>query len=340
LYPETVNLPGDGKFDQNSVPTNSQGVAKLELSFGRVDFAKMPIFTNAPLLRSEIDLLRQYLAKNHRYRYKLFSLPNHSIVHGYFGSALDNPIYNNSVRHASRWFGSDPSTLAQSDLFLDKRAQVWGFQSGSGEPDKINNCSGCTVHNSQELTTNEPPVGFYMLLGSWFGDWNLSVNNLMRATLATTNNGLACMWVRFTDWHLEPMAIGETLGEGQLRSVNYPNLPSDFTTRVLGIMGDPTLRLFPIAPPGAVTAANVGQNVTLTWNPSPESTAQYYVYRSTNGMDGQFLRLTASPISSTAYTDTNAPSGQKVYKVRCLRTVVSGCGSYTNLSQAIFRTTN
>ena len=69
----------------------------------------------------------------------------------------------------------------------------------------------------------------------------------------------------------------------------------------------------------------------------PETNALYHVYCSTNGLGGTFFpHTTGGPISSPTYTDASAPSGQKMYQVRALNLVVTGSGSYTNLSEGIF----
>src|SRR5205807_7399155 len=56
--PETRNYPGDGVYDQSRIPS------PVELEVGRVDLFNMPSF----LPKTEKDLLRQYLDKDHRYR--------------------------------------------------------------------------------------------------------------------------------------------------------------------------------------------------------------------------------------------------------------------------------
>ena len=109
----------------------------------------------------------------------------------------------------------------------------------------------------------------------------------------------------------------------------------------MALMGDPTLRLNPVTPPSNLTATNSGSNVLLGWSLSTETDALYHVYRSTSGLDGAFTNLTATaPISTGNFTDTSPPSGQKTYSVRAIKGTITGSGSYTNLSQGIFVTTN
>jgi fibronectin type 3 domain-containing protein len=103
-------------------------------------------------------------------------------------------------------------------------------------------------------------------------------------------------------------------------------------------MGDPTLRLKVTAPPAGLFGKTSGTGVNLTWNPSPEVDVQYYVYRSSNSLNGPWASLTIT--SSTNYTDNPAPPGAKTYQVRASKLAVSGSGSYTNLSQGIFTDVN
>ena len=51
------NVPGDGKFDQTSIPST------VEIAVGRIDFSNLPI-----LNQSEIELTRRYIQRNIDYR--------------------------------------------------------------------------------------------------------------------------------------------------------------------------------------------------------------------------------------------------------------------------------
>ena len=108
----------------------------------------------------------------------------------------------------------------------------------------------------------------------------------------------------------------------------------------IALLGDPTLRFQITAPPSNLTSATAGGAVSLAWLPSPEAASQYFVYRSTNGVSGDFVRLTSQSLASASYTDSPAPSGQKTYEVRALKGVTTGSGSFTNVSSGIFTTLN
>jgi hypothetical protein len=336
MMAETRNDAGDGKFDQNTLPGNVSGVARLELSVGRVDFAKMPAFAAAKPPRSETDLLRHYLDKDHAYRHKQLVFAPRILARNRLPSGLDDAILGLPSALGSRFFGLEPDRVTDGDLFVETRPHLWGFQGGYGGPEHIND-DPPHIHRTRDLTTSAVPVAFCMLSGSWFADWNLGSDNLMRATLCASNYGLAAMWgLGWPRWRFEGMALGDTLGDGQRLSVNEPMA----TIRTLNLLGDPTLRLNVMAPPANVTAASSGGNVTLNWGASSETNARYYVYRSLTGMDGAFVRLTGESLGATSFADTNAPAGQKTYLVRALHLAVTGSGSYTNLSQGVFVTVN
>ncbi len=72
------NVPGDGIFDQNTLPKNQF------LGVGRVDLANMPAFNTTNVAgvppKSETDLIKQYLNKNHGFRNKTFELAGRSVA--------------------------------------------------------------------------------------------------------------------------------------------------------------------------------------------------------------------------------------------------------------------
>jgi hypothetical protein len=334
------NVPNDGIFDQDTFPTNALGVVGLELGVGRVDFANMPIFgANAPpgvTPKYETDLLKQYLDKTHRYRLKLTSVEARTVVADTTGSkgGIDTTIYPNADRSSSPVSGLDPSKIIDGDLFYQtNKSYLLALEMGLGGYASI-----AGIHTSSNLTysANEPQVGFYFLAGSYFGDWNRQ-DGLLRAALATANYGFGSMYEYQTSWYQEPLGLGETIGAGLQWTVanNFNNAQVD-----IFLLGDPTLRMQITAPASNVTATPAGSTVSLTWVPSPEAASQYFVYRSTNGLSGDFLRLTADPLTNPSYTDSSAPSGQNTYQVRALKALTTGSGSFTNMANGMFITIN
>ena len=69
-YARNWNVPGDGKFDPSSFP------AAVELQVGRVDLSNFTAFD-----KSEKELLRQYLNKDHNFRHKLITAERRGLIH-------------------------------------------------------------------------------------------------------------------------------------------------------------------------------------------------------------------------------------------------------------------
>lgn len=338
-FAATRNDPGDGKFDTEHVPPNAQGDTRLEMAFGRLDFVRMPAFARGA--RGEVELIRQYFDKVRRYRLGQMPAQRTAVVAGYFGNATDLDLLSNGYRIGSRLFGTGPGALVEGDFFAmtERETALWGFQAGPGAIDRIRNGSPGVVTSSRlAQSRRQPKVVFSMLLGSWFGDWAVGDDNLLRAIVASRDYGLAAIWVRNAEWRLDPMALGGTLGDGQWvtanESVRYQD-PNRGTTRTLTILGDPTLRLHVIEPVRGLKGQRRDGGVRLSWAEGSPAVDGWNVYRSTEGSKGPYLRRNDGLLVNREYTDPNPPAGA-VYMVRAVRLETTGSGSYTNLSLGMF----
>lgn len=179
----------------------------------------------------------------------------------------------------------------------------------------------------------EPPSDFWVLLGSYFADFNLP-NNFARCIIAKPSYGLVVIPSSLYSnggpfWDFQSMAIGDTIGGAFLFSVN-----AWFNARYawLNVIGDPTLRLNSVVPPTNVHAISDGANVDVTWDPG-ESGAIYYVYRS-ESIEGPF-EVIGSPVSQAPWQklDILDASTNSIYMVRASCLALTGRGSYWNLSQ-------
>jgi hypothetical protein len=329
-YPQCSNLPGDGKFDRDTVPS------VLELGVGRIDFANLPCFQSPPgggTSKSEVDLLTQYFAKNHRFRHKITPLPERAVGGSFLSpySSMNAWMCSGATRNASRWFGWGPDKTYCRDLFDEtNQPSLFGVMGGFAGYQVILGRDGLQ-HLSMDLVppAAEPRIGFYSLHGSWFPDWNLLTNNLMRSLLATPNYGLAAAAYGIQHW--EGLGLGQPLYVGLLRSQER-EYPYSSPNRCL--LGDPTLRLQILAPPSNL-AFTLNKNVKLTWNASPEAT-HYWVFRSTSGMFGTWNNVTPTPITTTSFSEGAGSKRSLQYQVRALKLTQTGSGSFTNTSQGIF----
>lgn len=336
------NVPGDGKWDASRFSKDIAPVGRehgVEIAVGRIDFANLPAFRG----QSEIELLQRYFDKNHRYRHGQLAFAPAVAAGGFFYSHFSQTgqgIYVNAALCASRLFpdGADAAYLA--DAFGEGVDSLWAMQGGYGGADALHNSrqanevQGTDRYSTSWLAENESRQhsGFYLLLGSYFGDWNLAQNNFLRGCVALPNAGLAALWTREQRWAFEPLGAGEPLG-----TVFVGTARGDASTRTTYIIGDPTLRMQVTAPPSNLTGERQGRDgVALSWTPSAAAGATYAVYRLPRDEDEYPQRLNETPLSAPRFLDADPGRGRQTYLVRTLAPVTTGSGSFTNLSQAAF----
>jgi hypothetical protein len=344
-----TNRPGDGKFDHNTLPS------AIELQVGRVDLANMPGLTgwNSPAtFKSELELLRQYLKKDHDYRHRLTSVQRRAIIGDYFGVRNGEAFAASAYRAAAPIVGNDKITNLnvqyndQRGVFVSSLKAgdyLFAYGCGAGSYKTIGGLGNVGQYNDTdtvELVSNDIHGVFTFLFGSWLGDWDHE-DSILRSVLATQTNGLASAWSGRPHWFLHKMALGETIGStAQLAQNNpngglYRNQQNNAANSIhIALMGDPTLRLYPVAPPASLGGTVAGTSVALTWAASPDTVVGYNVYRATSA-NGPFTRLNSSLLNVTAYTDLNAPTGA-VYMVRAVKRETSPSGTYFNASQGLF----
>lgn len=322
------NRPGDGKFDQSKIPSS------VELAVGRVDFWQMTSFANKTPSRSELDLLRAYLNKNHEFRHGRIQVERRGLILDNFGLRGTNAVSGSGWRNFSGFFGLDRVSKLELDTYFptlrDSSALfTWGAGGGS-----YYYSSG--IGTSDDLALNDLRVIFTLWLGSYYGDWN-NESNFLRAALGS-GNVLVSMFAGLPQAFLHPMAMGATIGDGLLVTQNNKEGDGYFPDGQgvnevhISLHGDPTLRLHPVLPPRDLQASG-STAVQLSWNVSQDtSLLGYHIFRSKAG-EANFQRITSDPITTTSYTDRPA-AGDYSYMVRAVKREQSGSGTYLNLSQA------
>ena len=311
---ENRNVPGDGKFDQSSFP------ADLTLAVGRVDLWNMSQFP-----KPEVELLRQYLNKEHAFRFTQLTAMRRGLVDDHFGEFGGEAFAGSGYRNFSAFFGSTNVVAAPYFSTLETNSYLWSYACGGGS---YTSASG--VGDTMAFVQTNTYTIFTMLFGSYFGDWD-SANNFMRAQLANAAGGLSCVWAGRPHWQLHHMGLGETLGYSALRSQNYY-----YSSRSIHVtlLGDPSLRMHPVAPAkGLLVKANVSDAHELTWVPSSDTNVVGYHVYGANSANGPFTRLNTDPIAGTNYTDSVTTNS--VYMVRAVKLETSGSGTYFNASQGI-----
>jgi hypothetical protein len=314
------NVPGDGKFDQSSAP------GLIELAVGRVDLASLPAF--AP--KTESDLLRQYLNKEHGFRLKAWTLPARGLIDDNFGAFGGEAFASTGWRAFSAFFG--PASVFALDWFgtLATDGYLWAYGCGGG------NYQGAGgVGSTSNFAATDTKAAFTFLFGSYFGDWDVS-DDFLRAPLATTTYGLTCAWAGRPAWYVHHMAMGETIGyAARLSQNNSATYFNGYGPSVhIALMGDPTLRMHVVAPAANVTATGGAGNATVSWTASADAVAGYHVYRGA-GAGGPFTRLTPALVTGPSFVDMGVSGGSYTYLVRAVRLETSASGSYWNASTGL-----
>ena len=309
------NTPGDGKLDETKLPSDA------ELQVGRVDMTDIPAYT----MFNDIELTRNYLVRNHKWRTDQWRAVERGIIDNNFnGLNLASTGYHN----LSAMFPID-SVHDNIDLITSARKQsyMWTYGCGAGS---YKSCNGIGVTADWVDT---PHTVFTILAGSYFGDWDTR-GNFLRAPLGS--EALASAWGGIPKWYLHHMALGESIGYGTRITQNnvdeYFNGAFNFSHNSIHIalMGDPTLRMRNLPALSKVTAKSSNKVVDISWNGATGDFEGYLVYRIDTS--GDYELLTPAPIKDTSFTDDqNFYSGTYTYAVHTSRLEVTPSGSYYNI---------
>jgi hypothetical protein len=324
--PWNHNIPGDGKFDQSGMPSD------VEVAVGRVDFYNMTCYANKTPSRSELDLLRAYLNKDHNFRHRVFTVARRGLVCDNFGEFGGEAFAASGWRNLGAFFGADNVTkVGHSQYFptLASEDYLWSYGTGGGS---WYTCNG--IGGSDDFATTEIKSVFTMFLGSYFGDWD-NESAFLRAPLGS-GYALTTSWAGRPHWYYHHMGLGEPIGVSTIASQNGVYGAGEFGRQVhVALLGDPTLRMHPVIPASNLQGTASGSTMSLTWSASTDSELQgYHVYRG-SGPSGAFTRLTSAPVTGTSFSDNNYAAGV-TYMVRAVKLERSGGGTYFNASQGIF----
>lgn len=338
------NIPGDGKYDQNYAPS------PLELEVGRVDLANLPKLTP---LGTEVELLRNYVRKNHRFRHKQFAPERRALV---YGREFDWKPFRPATdvhRDASAFFGQGALTVLESYEFLptlQTQTYLWAHGDGGGHFQGAKGV-GTTSYFVKVATstlfdygvTYDPQAAFFTTFGSWFGDWDTE-DNFLRAFLAVPTGGLTNIWAGGNHWFAQDLALGYNLGRpARLLHANVNSADRGYTLEFtdasfsrnervhMTLMGDPTLRVFVVGPPGHVDLRPAGR---LTWSAAADTAiVGYHVYWAAEEL-GPYLRLTTDPVTTCSFEDSAAKL-DGWYMVRAIKLETTGSGTFFNPSVGI-----
>jgi hypothetical protein len=346
----------DGNWPTNTAQSPGFLPSNVELMVGRVDLANMPGNAAPSPWPSETELLRNYLNKDHNWKFQITQANRLALMGNLRGDEGGWAPAATGYRNFEPLVGPGNTIEAKVDLgfpdsqrwvsMLGSGNYVWAYGCGAGQPTA---CSGLGTHDgdfldvwSMDFAAVDAHAVFVIMFGSWFGNWD-GTDNLLRAVLAAPTMGLtSCLGM--PHWFVHHMGLGETIGYGARLTMNnstlYQNQTNQFMRAVsINLMGDPTLRMDYPLPPANLTARAGAGTVTLSWSASTDSVIGYHVYRATS-TNGPFTRLTSAPISQTSYADSAISPGIYTYMVRAVKLQATPSGTYYNPSEGILVTAN
>ncbi len=322
--PETSNFPGDGKFDQDLIPTEP------EMAVGRVDFSNL---STATFGISTVEMYRRYLDKNHNWRIRQYTVSNKVLVDDNLGYSFGEAFAANGYRNGNPLVS--PTNVVDGDFFNDTDDNSFLFAYGCG----IGTFNGATgIGNSSQFGTDTVNAVFTQFFGKYFGDWDYSPDPFMVSALASKGGVLTSSWAGRPHWYSHHLGGGETMNYCALQTLNactnigYFGL-DDCGTHI-SLLGDPTVRAHNVqpVPSGSVNLMQSCNTVTVTWQPSPQpNVVGYHVFRSTQP-NGGFTRLSASIVTGTSFVDNTPIVGTIYYMVKAVVRESTPSGIYFNTS--------
>jgi hypothetical protein len=324
------NVPNDGKFDQNTLPS------AVEIPVGRLDFRRLSAATFG---MPPVEILRQYLFKNHRWRLGQYAAPRRALVDDQLGWANGEAFAAAGYRNAYPLVGA--TQVVAGDWPTQPNAPHYLLGHGTGSAGTYTSASG--IGSSASFATDSVQVVFASLFGDYFGDWDYETNPLLPALLASKGGTLACTWSGRPHWFAQGLAIGETTGFCLKETQNAQfNAASDNSVGESGthvaLLGDPTLRVLVVAPPTNLTANSNCSKVNLHWTASADPNIQGYLVYRAFGQDGPYARITPNPVGGNSYEDLSPVADTLYYAVRAVKLEnTPGGGFFYNSSTSEIR---
>lgn len=311
-----------GVLQHNALPSDF-----IEMQIGRIDFAGMA----GGKRNQEIHYLNSYFDKNHHWRMGLIGDLRQAYGNG--GALLAEHYGLQNI------VGPDAFTPGGHHDVGELKPWLWGVD--FGDYDATNYVK--KYSNKAVFTIN---------FGSGKQKFELPLN-AMTALLAQPWYTLAVGWGSRPTWWLHHMALGGTIGDAHMRTVNngvastpyresmdyYPTGNYLWRNPVwVNLLGDPSVRAFPLAPPSDLAATTTDRGVSLFWTAAPDADViGYKLYRAPSGsMD--FAPLAGGDVvQDLEFLDPDTTQNA-IYMVRAYGLKDVHAGSFYTLSQGVFAT--
>ncbi len=312
----------------------------------------MGLFYDSTKINPEMELIRNYLNKDHKYRNGEFDIKWQGLVDDNFGaSSYLESFASSGWRNLGSLMGKNSTAKADYIESLKNDTYLWSYGCGGGTYQ-----SAGGIGTSEQISKSQLHGIYSMLFGSYFGDWD-SKNNFLRAPLATSPSMLTNAWVGRPHWYFHHMGINFPIAYSALLSfkvmanyrpnfvytAQYPNgiiYATAMRNNHIALMGDPTLRMFAYdipAPNNLVASVDVKGLANLQWKSPDENQKFYYnIYRATEEF-GLYTKVNKEPISTNTFIDSTFKyDGVAYYSVRTTALDTSNTATFYNNSKGIF----
>ena len=183
---------------------------------GRVDFSNLTCYANKSPARSELDLARAYLNKDHDFRHRVFTVARRGLICDNWGERGGEAFAASGWRNFGNFFGADNVTAVGGWQYfpaVTSQDYLWSWGGGGGG---WYTCDG--VGSSDDFANNQIKTVFTMYLGSYFGDWD-NESGFLRASLGS-GYCLTTSWAGRPHWFYHHMGLGEPIGVSAVLTQN------------------------------------------------------------------------------------------------------------------------
>lgn len=325
----TQNVPGDGKFDISTLYlSNWQLYVQTQASVGRVDLYDLPAFE-----KSEVELLKAYLDKNHKFRTGQFNITPRALI--------DNNFNARQIPASFAWSGwanfasiVGKDNVVEGDWIkgneienLQDKTYLLSFGDGPGSYTSVGG-----VGNTNNFVENQLNSVFTILFGSYFGDWDFR-NNVMRAALASEPSILSCSWSGRPHWYYHHLGLDYPIGYSTkvtLNNVidylpillvqnNQQSFPEGLLLQVhTSLLGDPTLKVNPspdIEHLDNLTAIDQDGETKITWDKPSTSSGAWDIYFTVDKSEN-WQKANTEPITTNEFYHNFKFDGEITYLIR------------------------
>ncbi|MEM1150191.1 MAG: hypothetical protein AAGI03_06490 [Pseudomonadota bacterium] len=300
----------------------------IEMQVGRIDFYR--VSQDNPEM--ELRLLRAYFDKVHHWRMGWLGDPREAYGQD---ESLVGEIYG--LRNI---VGPEAVSEGGHHDIGEQKHWLWGVDFGDSKGENYLSDHTNKATFVINFGSSKQKIGRHM--------------NAMVAHLAQPFYPLTVGWGGRPAWWLHAMALGRSIGDAHMRTVNNGRAEDPYPASMdyippgrypfpnaiwVNLLGDPTLQGFVLPPPQLVQAHQIGDEVRLSWQApdtgtGPANVLGYKVYRAGPEDRGFVVVSGPEPIEALEFLDAD-PAENASYMVRAYGLQETYAGSFYTYSTGV-----